>query len=48
MNKNVCLDVLEAAEIGKCWLNSLTSVMKISTPLSAPVSEGDEPDCLLC
>ena len=48
MDKNTCLDMPEAAEIGEHWLNSLTSVMRIPTPLSAPVSKGDELDCLLC
>ena len=47
MNKNVCLNVPEAAKIDECWLNSLTNTIKISTPLSASVSEGDEPNCLL-
>ena len=47
MNENVCLNALKAAEIGEHWLNSLTSIMRTSTPPSAPVSEGDEPDCLL-
>ena len=48
MNKNIYLNVLKAAEIDECQLNSFTSIMRTPTPLSAPVSKGDEPDCLLC
>ena len=48
MNKNVCLNVSEAAEIDEHQLNSFISVMKIPTSSSAFVFKGDEPDCLLC
>ena len=48
INKNACLNISEAAEIGEHQLNLFTSAMRISTPFSALVSKGDEPDCLLC
>ena len=47
MNKNVCLNVLEAVEIDECQLNLFISVIKISISFSAFVSKGNEPDCLL-
>ena len=48
MNKNTCLNASKAAETDEHWLNSLTSVMKILIPFSAPVFKSDEPDYLLC
>ena len=48
MNENAYLNVSEAAEIDKCWLNLLTNVMKTLTPSSVLVFKGDEFNCLLC
>ena len=48
MNKNVCLNVLKAAETDEYQLNSFTSMMRTSTSFSAFVFKSDESDCLLC
>ena len=48
MNKNICLNALKTAEIDEHQLNSFTSIMKTSIPLSAFVFKGDELDCLFC
>ena len=47
VNKNTYLNMSEAAKIGEHQLNSLTNVMKTSTPSSASVFKSDKPDYLL-
>ena len=47
MNKNMCLNAPEVVEIGECWLNLFTNVMRTLTPFSAPVFKGNKLDCLL-